>query len=87
MLKGAGTMGSPTRLFVLALTLYVCMSLSLGTVSSGSYSPREWHIIHWVFEKHGYDVAVCLEDMTFIRGGGERAGEVCRIVLPERLRG
>jgi hypothetical protein len=25
------------------------------------------------------DCAVCVEDMVFIRGGGPRAGEVCRI--------
>ena len=72
--------------FVILLTAIVITWLSLGTVQSGNYDPRPWHIIHWVFEKHGYDVAVCLDDMTFTRGDGERTGEVCRIVLPDSLR-
>ena len=75
------------RTWWLILTvLVITVWLSLSTVQSGSYDPRPWKIIWWCWETHGYDVAVCLDDMTFVRGDGPNAGQVCRIILPEELR-
>jgi len=73
--------------YVHSIVILVITWLSIGTVQSGNYNPRPWHIIHWTWSHHGYDCAVCLDDMTFVRGAGKNAGQVCRLVLPERLRG
>jgi len=74
------------RLWYVVATVFLIVSwLSLGTIQSGNYSPREWHIVHWVFVHHGYDCAVCVDDMTFVRGDGPNAGETCRIILPDSL--
>ena len=71
--------------WLILTVLIITIWLSLSTVQSGSYDPRPWHIAQWVWEYHGYDVAVCVDDMTFTRGDGPRAGEKCRIVLPDSL--
>ena len=73
--------------YVHFIVILVITWLSCGTVQSGNYNPREWQIVMFVFEYHGYDCTVCLDDMTFTRGAGKNAGQVCRLVLPERLRG
>ena len=67
--------------------LVIAIWLSIGTVDNGNYDPRPWHIAQWVWEYHGYDCTVCVDDMTFTRGAGPNAGQVCRIILPEELRG
>ena len=79
-------MGGLTRTYVIIVMLFIFFWLDVPRIDSSLYNSHDWKIVMFVFEKHGYDVAVCLEDMTFIRGDGERAGEVCRIILPERLR-
>jgi len=66
--------------------LLITAWLSIGTVDNGNYDPRPWHIVQWVWQYHEYDVAVCVDDMTFTRGAGPNAGQVCRIILPEELR-
>jgi len=73
--------------YVSLLTILIVTWLSVGLISPGNYSPRKWHIIHWTWGKHGFDCAVCVEDMVFIRGDGPRAGERCRVILPESMRG
>ena len=70
-----------------ALIMVIVLGLSIGTVQSGNYDPRPWHIAQWCWEYHGYDCTVCVDDMTFRRGEGPNAGQVCRIILPEELRG
>ena len=71
--------------WLILTVLVITVWLSIGTVDSGNYSPREWHIIRWVWNHHGYDCAVCVDDMTFVRGDGPNAGETCRIILPDSL--
>jgi hypothetical protein len=60
--------------------------LSIASLDCGSYDPKPWHICHWTWQYHGWDVVICLDDMTFVRTAGPRRGERCRIVLPEKLR-
>jgi len=76
----------PLRYFWVTLMVLVIFSwLSVGCVESGEIS-RSKQIAFWVWFHHGHDCAVCVQDMTFIRGDGPRAGEVCRIILPRGLR-
>ena len=72
--------------YVHSIVILVITWLSIGTVQSGNYNPREYQIVMFTWEYHGYDCTVCLDDMTFTRGAGKNAGQVCRLVLPERLR-
>jgi hypothetical protein len=76
-----------TSICVTTIIIVIVLGLSIGTVQSGNYDPRPWHIAQWCWGYHGYDVAVCVDDMTFTRGAGPNAGQVCRIILPEELRG
>ena len=80
-------MNWPTKLYVYAVIILIVSWLSIGTVQSGNYNPRPWQIVAWAFEYHGYGCAVCVDDSTFIRTAGKNKGQVCRLVLPERLRG
>jgi len=73
------------RICVYPLIMLIALWLSIGMVQSGNYDPRPWHIVQFVWQYHGYDCAVCVDDMTFVRGGGPRAGERCRIILPENM--
>jgi hypothetical protein len=76
-----------TVYILIILIILITLWLSLSTVQSGIYDPRPWEIAYSVWEYHGYDVAICLDDMVFVRGAGPRAGERCRIILPDELKG
>jgi hypothetical protein len=72
--------------YAIAIVWLIVTWLSHSSLDCGSYDPRPWHICHWTWQYHGWDVVICLDDMTFVRTAGPRRGERCRIVLPEKLR-
>ena len=72
--------------YAMAIVWLIVTWLSHGSLDCGSYDPRPWHICHWTWQYHGWDVVICLDDMTFVRTAGPRRGEKCRIILPEGLR-
>jgi len=80
-------MGTVTRIYVIIVILIIHGWLSVSAIDCALYDSRPWHIVQFVFVKHGYDCTVCVDDMTFRRGAGPNAGQVCRIILPEELRG
>ena len=72
--------------YAIAIVWLIVTWLFHASLDCGLYDPKPWHICHWVWQYHGWDVVICIEDMTFVRTAGPRRGEKCRIVLPEKLR-
>ena len=72
--------------YAIAVVWLIVTWLSHATLDCGSYDPKPWHICHWTWKHHGWDVIICLDDMTFRRTDGPRKGEVCRLILPEGMR-
>ena len=83
-----------TRLYVSTVVIIIVLWLSLSTVHSVDYKPKEYYHhpaynyslkfykqCQWLRSYHGNAIAISIDGSHFIRNN-----QRCRVILPEELR-